>query len=102
MVAQPLDEFMTAPFLEKTADTLTELGFVADEHEFAPYRETISTHFTAIEQALAARGRPVSLLPGFVEHTRAGYAYFVYDADRFVDSNTANTAVSAWLDQRYS
>ena len=102
MVAQPLDEFMTESFLEETADTLTELGFVADEHEFAPYRETISTHVIDIEQALAARGHLFKLLPGFIEHTKAGYAYFIYDVDRFDKRDTANSAVSNWLDRRYS
>ena len=102
MVAQPLKEFMTPCFLDEVATNLSELGFVSDEHSFAAYRETLSTHYETIENALAVRGHEFRILPGFVEHTRAGYAYFVYDSIRFKNYADAAAAVVAWLDKRYS
>ena len=101
MVAQPLEEFLTPQFLAAAAATLAELGFIVDEHDFAPYRETLNTHHLAIQQALAAHGNSITLVPGFVNHGRAGFAYFIYDSGRFDDQSIASTAVAAWLDQRY-
>lgn len=86
MVAQPIHEFMSATFLKKACGALKELGFLSDEHEFAPYRETLNTYFVEIGQALAAQGCPIQILPGFLEHSRAGYAYFIYDSDHFANS----------------
>ncbi len=100
MVAQPLDSILTGAFLNLVAEELAARGFVSDEHDFAPYRETISTHFDAIESALRERGVEVSLLPGFINHDQAGYAYFIYDADRFCDAFSAGRAVSAWLNEQ--
>ena len=101
MVAQPVEDFLTAAFVAQAATTLAASGFVTDEHDFAPYRETVSEHVDAIEQALRDAGHLYALLPGFVEHPKAGYAYFIYDAERFADRDAANGAVLAWLDERY-
>lgn len=101
MVAQPLKDFLTPAFVKAMAKELAASGFVSDEHEFAPYRETISEHFGEIEKALRKAGHAVSLLPGFLKHPDAGYAYYVYDTDRLRDSEAAKQAVTAWLDARY-
>lgn len=102
MVAQPLKDFLNPAFVKATAKELAATGFVSDEHDFAPYRETLNTHFAEIEKALRKAGHPVSLLYGFVKHSEAGYAFFIYDTDRFPDPKAAERAVTAWLDKRYS
>lgn len=101
MVAQPVEDFLTPEFVAEAAVTLAATGIVTDEHDFAPYRETVSERVEAIEQALSAAGYDYELLPGFVEHPQAGYAYFIYDAKRFTDRQAAAGAVLAWLDERY-
>ncbi|GLV23873.1 hypothetical protein TomTYG45_03150 [Sphingobium sp. TomTYG45] len=101
MVAQPVEDFLTAEFVAQAAATLAASGLVTDEHDFAPYRETVSERVEAIERALLAAGHHYELLPGFVEHPQAGYAYFIYDAKRFTDREAADSAVLAWLDERY-
>lgn len=101
MVAQPVEDFLNAEFVAQAAATLAASGFVTDEHDFAPYRETVSERVDAIQQALLDAGHPYELLPGFVEHPEAGYAYFIYDAKRFTEQGAAGSAVLAWLDERY-
>lgn len=101
MVTQPLDEFLTPEFLAQAASALQGEGFISDEHAFAPYRETISTHVEAIQAALANAGHHFGLLPGYVNHSQAGYAYFIYDADRFANGREAGRAVGRWLDRKY-
>jgi len=101
MVAQPIEDFLSAEFVAQAAATLAACGFVTDEHDFAPYRETVSERVAAIQQALLDAGHTYELSPGFVEHPEAGYAYFIYDTDRFTDRAAAHSAVLAWLDERY-
>lgn len=101
MTAEPVASVLTDDFLTAARQALDAEGFVSDEHAFAPYRETVSTHVGAIQQALVARGFRGQLMPGYVNHPQAGYAYFIYDADRFASSQEANQAVHAWLSQRY-
>lgn len=101
MVAQPLDEFLTPEFLEQAAAALRKDGFISDEHAFAPYRETVSTHVEAIQRALADHGERFDLLPSFVKHPQAGYAYFIYDENRFPNGEQAAYAVGRWLDRKY-
>ncbi|MFC0717089.1 hypothetical protein [Luteimonas padinae] len=80
---------------------LKKVGFVCDEHDFAPYRETISHHVGRIEDALKKRGFSGALSPGFVNHPEAGYAYYVYDTTKFADQKAADAAVQKWLTTRY-
>ncbi len=101
MVAQPFSEFMTPEFIERTAKTLSDIGFVSDEHEFAPYRETLSEHVSKIEKALKKEGYDFTLSSGFITHPGAGYAYYIYDYDRFKSTGDAGKAVAAWLDKKY-
>lgn len=101
MTAQPLEEFLNNEFLEKTAAEIGDLGFLTDEHDFAPYRETLSVHLESIETALKEIGLEVELLPGFVKHKAAGFAYFIYDSSRFEDSASASEAVLRWLDKAH-
>lgn len=101
MVSQPLSDFMTDRFVKDVANTLSELGFVSDEHEFAPYRETMNTHAAEIELALKKAGYEFSLLSGFTMHSDAGYAYYIYDRENFEDPAEAAEAVVRWLDGRY-
>ena len=102
MVAQPLGDFMTPEFINLTANALGDVGFVSDEHEFAPYRETINEHVSEIERALQEKGHEFTLSSGFINHPEAGYAYYIYDYKRFNSSDEAGKAVSAWLDEKYS
>ena len=101
MVAQALSSFMTPEFVRRTKIELEKTGFVSDEHEFAPYRETLSEHVEEIEQALHEVGFRGTLLSGFIKHSEAGYAYFIYDQSRFGNPDEANAAVSHWLDIKY-
>lgn len=101
MTAQPKETVLKREFLEKAADALEEEGFVTDEHDFAPYRETIAEYYRDIQSALAERGYHFELLPGFVQHRQAGYAYFIYDSHRFATLTDAQHAVSAWLNEQY-
>lgn len=101
MVAQPIEDFLNPTFVEQTANELAQSGFLTDEHSFAPYRETIGTHWKAIESALHEAGHPVELMAGFLKHPAAGFAYYIYDKNRFRDGNMAERAVTAWLDARY-
>lgn len=102
MPAQPIEEFLNNGFLVELARTLDDLGFVADEHDFAPCRETMYKLVEPINDALGASGREFELAKGFVEHPRAGYAYFIYDSKRFTDYPKAADAVTKWLEGRYS
>jgi hypothetical protein len=102
MVAQPIEDFLTPDFLRAAAKELASVGFVSDEHGFAPYRETISKHCRAIESALSDAGVPFHLQSGFVKHIDAGYAYFVYNTDHFRSNDDAEAAVGSWLDAKYS
>ena len=102
MTAQPLDSFLNDKFLDRASDTLEADGFISDEHDFAPYRETVSTHMREIQRALGERGVEVKLNAGFVMHNVAGYTYFIYDTDRFHDGSAARVAVSRWLSSKHS
>jgi hypothetical protein len=99
MTAQSLESFLTDEFLDQASDTLAADGFISDEHDFAPYRETISTHVESIQSALQDHGFDIELSAGFVK-CKETYAYFIYDTDRFTDSAAAKAAVSRWLDKR--
>lgn len=100
---QPLDSFLTDAFLSHAADALAARGFVSDEHEFAPYRETITHYVRQIEQALRSRGMDVALGTGkVVDHPDAGYSYFIYDKGSFPDVAAAGAAVSRWLSALYA
>lgn len=101
MVAQSPDEFLDDEFLNSTAKELNHSGFVSDEHEFAPYRETIAEHVHIIEAALNNMGNNYKLSKGYLNHPDAGYAYFIYDSAKFYDLDTAKRAVKSWLDNRY-
>lgn len=99
MTAQSLESFLTDEFLDQASDTLAADGFISDEHDFAPYRETVSTHVESIQNALQDRGFDIELSTGFVKRKET-YAYFIYDTDRFSDSTSAKAAISRWLDRR--
>lgn len=101
MTAQNLSAFMTPLFIKRTAETLLDIGFVSDEHDFAPYRETISHHMAAIREALRKEGHEFNLLTGFIKH-EATYAYYIYDQDRFSEPSDAKQAISDWLDRKYN
>ncbi len=101
MVAQSPDEFLNNEFLDAAAKELSLSGFVSDEHEFAPYRETISEHVHIIEAALNNKGNNYKLSEGYLNHPDAGYAYFIYDTEKFYDIDAAKRAVMSWLDNRY-
>ena len=64
MPAQPTEEFLNDGFLVELARTLDDLGFVADEHDFAPYRETMYELVGPISDALEASGREFELRNG--------------------------------------
>lgn len=102
MVAQPLSEFLNDAFVMAAAEELDKHGFVSDEHDFAPYRETMNEHVEAIEVALRNVGHDFELVPGFIMHPQAGNAYFVYVEGKFSDPEAAKKAVTRWLDQRYA
>jgi hypothetical protein len=99
MTAQSLESFLTDKFLDQASDTSAADGFISDEHDFAPYRETISTHVESIQNALQDCGFDIELSAGFVK-SKETYAYFIYDTDRFPDFTAATAAVSRWLDGR--
>lgn len=102
MVAQPLSEFLNDAFIIAAAKELGEQGFISDEHDFAPYRETMNEHVEAIEAALRKAGHDFKLEPGFVTHPQAGFAYFIFDMQKFRQADAAKEAVTNWLDQRYA
>lgn len=101
MTAQCLDSFLNEEFLDQASDALAADGFISDEHDFAPYRETVSTHVRSIQKALHERGFDIELGTGFVKHNVAGYAYFIYDTDRFPDLDAALVAVHRWLSSKH-
>jgi hypothetical protein len=101
MTAQSVETVLEPRFLEQAAHTLQSDGFVTDEHDFAPYRETIAAHYRAIEHALNEQGYAVHLGTGFLQHPQAGYAYFIYDNVRFPTASHAERAVAAWLTEQY-
>jgi hypothetical protein len=39
---------------------------------------------------------------GYNNHRTAGYAYFIYDANRFAQTAAAEAAVSRWLDRKHA
>ncbi|MCW2003090.1 hypothetical protein FHY30_001845 [Xanthomonas arboricola] len=102
MTHQPIETVLTADFLTAALIELTETGFITDEHSFTPYRETINVHFSAIQDALEQRGFKSNLLPGYLNHPKAGYAYYVYDAEKFRTRQAAEIAINLWLTKRYS
>ncbi|MBB4768173.1 MULTISPECIES: hypothetical protein [Xanthomonas] len=102
MAHQPIDTVLTADFLAATLRELAETGFVTDEHSFAPYRETINVHFSAIQDALEQEGFEGSLLPGYLNHPQAGYAYYIYDTEKFTSRQDAEKAINLWLTSRHS
>jgi hypothetical protein len=94
--------FLNAGFLRKAGRELEKIGFVSDEHDFAPYGEALSEHYKEIEHELRKIGFAGHLMPGFIaNHPAAGYAYYVYDANRFHHRAEAEAAVSRWLDYKY-
>ncbi|MGA7437274.1 MAG: hypothetical protein WBW32_03990 [Luteibacter sp.] len=101
MTRQPIETVLTDKFLEPALATLRADGFVTDEHDFSPYRETISEYVKEIQRALAERGFKRELSSGFVNHSQAGYAYFIYDTSRFRTNDAAEKAVKSWLTKQY-
>ncbi|WP_420722499.1 hypothetical protein [Hwanghaeella sp. LZ110] len=102
MVTEPIEDYLTEVFIEQVNSALGMNGFVSDEHDFAPYRETVARHYKIIERALGEAGFKYTLNSGFVSgHPKAGYAYFIYDMDRFASTFEADAAVVAWLDTKY-
>jgi len=102
MVTEALEKVLSESFLDKASHALDSDGFVTDEHDFAPYRETIAEYVSQIQEALRQRGRATGLASGFVRnHPDAGYAYFIYDTARFDDLASAQDAVSRWLSELY-
>lgn len=100
MVAEPKESVLQRDFLERAEKELTSIGFVTDEHSFAPYRETIAEHVEEISRALNGR---FDLRKGFVgNHPDAGYAYFIYDARRYPKIEDAETDVREWLSRQYA
>lgn len=100
MIAQPPSEFLTPDFIAAAANELAKCGFISDEHDFAPYRETIATHVTDIEAALREAGHDFRLVAGFLKHPQAGFAYYIFDTNK-LGEDTAKKAVTNWLNQRY-
>ncbi len=100
---EPLNQFLTADFLKLTREALATAGFVTDEHEFAPYRETIVRYAPQIESGLRDGGYSGGALgTGFVaDHPAAGYAYYIYDTNFFPDRSSCERAVRDWLNDRY-
>ncbi len=101
MTSQPVESVLTEHFLSSAFSELTKVGFVCDEHDFAPYRETISRYVDQIEEALKNRGFSGELSYGYVDHPEAGYAYYIYDTAKFVRQEYADGAVRKWLTTRY-
>ncbi|MBB5766539.1 hypothetical protein [Xanthomonas euroxanthea] len=101
MTSQPVESVLTENFLSSAFSELKKVGFVCDEHDFAPYRETISQHVDQIEEALEKRGFSGELKPGYVNHPQAGYAYYIYDITKFESQEVADAAVRNWLTTRY-
>jgi hypothetical protein len=101
-VAHSSESFLSPAFLRKARKELEKIGFISDEHDFAPYGEVLSEHFREIERELRKVGFGGHLAPGFItNHPTAGYAYYVYDTNRFRDRSEAQAAVSRWLDRKY-
>jgi hypothetical protein len=102
VVAHSSENFLNPGFLKKAKKELEKIGFISDEHDFAPYREALKEHCEEMERALRGIGFTGHLAPGFIaNHPGAGYAYYVYDMNRFPDRREAEAAVSRWLDSRY-
>lgn len=101
MTSQPVESVMTETFLAAAMTTLQADGFVTDEHDFAPYRETICTHVEQIQKALIERGFEGELTPGFLKHPQAGYAYYIYDTTHFDSRSMAEKSIDHWLTQQY-
>ena len=100
---QPVGNVLSSCFLDNAVRELADRGFVTDEHDFAPYRETMAYYVRQIEQALRERGERFSLGAGEVtNHPDAGYAYFIYDTARFSGLAAAEKAVSSWLSEVYA
>lgn len=102
MVAQPVESFLAEPFIHAALAALAEDGFISDEHEFAPYLETVSVHCEKIHRALRQHGyRGGMLQPGFIRHDLAGCSYYIFDSHRFANPSEAAHAVQTWLDRKY-
>lgn len=102
MTHQPIATVLTVDFLTATLTELIATGFVTDEHSFAPYRETINVHFLAIQDALEQKGFEGSLLPGYLNHPQAGYAYYIYDTEKFANRQAAEKAINLWLTKHHN
>ena len=100
--APALADFLNPGFLRKARKELERTGFVSDEHDFAPYGESLKDHCKEIERELRRLGFPGHLTPGVIKnHPTAGYAYYVYDSNRFHDRREAEAEISRWLYRRY-
>lgn len=109
MVSQTVERvrdpgFLDDPaFLDRALEELRRNGFVTDEHDFAPYRETITKFVPEIEARLRTRDPRISLQSGMIKnHPKAGYAYYIFDTSRFPGRADAERAISAWLDEAYA
>lgn len=95
-------QFLDHTFLQKAKKELHRSAFISDEHDFAPYRDALLEHCHQIERELRKIGFAGHLAPGRItNHPTAGYAYYVYDTNRFRDRREAESAVSRWLDRKY-
>ena len=100
--AQSSEHFLNPGFLRRAKKELEKLGFISDEHDFAPYGDALTEHFRKIERELRKTGFDGHLAPGFIaNHPAAGYAYYVYDTSRFRDKSEAEAAVADWLERKY-
>ncbi|MEO8713392.1 MAG: hypothetical protein ABI369_00110 [Acetobacteraceae bacterium] len=103
MVSQTVERVRDPAFLDSALEELRRSGFVTDEHDFAPYREAISTFAPEIEARLLERGTDIPLESGMIKnHPKAGYAYYIFDRNRFHSRADAERAISAWLDEAYA
>jgi hypothetical protein len=100
MPSLPLESLLNADFLERVAAGLDALGFVSDEHNLVAGNETLVLYCKEIESALRDAGRDYTLWTGFTMPDPAGYAYYIYDSERFADADRAKQAVCRWLGTR--
>jgi hypothetical protein len=99
MKPSELRDFRREDFLSSAKEVLEKNGIVTNEHQFTPFRDTITAHVDEIERELRIRGyKGGKLEAGHTDHRWARTIYYIFDSAK-LSADAARAQAIAWVDR---